>query len=106
MLLFFIQSVTAKIIGDCYEKSEVKKERLILIIFGFLHSLLILCDMSLFTPLLEYWTLWLFPLLSVILFLLTGIYIIMLHRIWRGIVVLLFAFPAFFQPVLIVAAQQ
>ena len=106
MLLFFIQSVTAKIIGDCYAESEGKKERLILIFFAFFHSLLILCDMSLFTPLLEYWTLWLFPVLSVILFLLTGIYIIVLHRIWRGIVVMLFALPAFFQPVLVMVAQQ
>ena len=106
LLLFFIQSVTAKIIGDCYAESKEKKERFILIFFVFFHSLLILYDMSLFTPLFEYLTLWLFPVLSVVLFLLTGIYIIFLHHFWRGIVVLLFAFPAFLQPLLIMISQQ
>jgi hypothetical protein len=106
LLLFFIQSVTAKIIGDCYAESEEKKERIILIVSGVLHAFMILADMALFSPLAEYCLLWLFPVLSVVLFLLTGIYIIFLRHFWRGIVVLLFAFPAFFQPVLIMASQQ
>ncbi|MBR1966896.1 MAG: hypothetical protein IKA22_09845 [Lentisphaeria bacterium] len=106
LLLFLIQSFTARIIGDCYAKSEVKKERLILIIFGILHSLLILADMSLFTPLLEYCSFYFLPVLSVILFLATGVYMIVLHQLWRGIVVMLFALPAFFQPVLVMGAQQ
>ena len=102
-VLFLIQLATAVILGNCYDKTEPSLHRKILIALGVLHGILMLGDMSLL--------LWLGSfggcfILSIMLFLLTGIYLMTLRQRWQGIVVALFSLIAWIQPGILWASQQ
>ena len=98
-VLFLIQLATAVILGNCYDKTEPSLHRKILIALGVLHGILMLGDMSLLI-----WPIGISfggcSVLSVILFLLTGIYLMILRKRWQGIVVALFSLIAWMQPVI------
>ena len=98
-VLFLIQLATAVILGNCYDKTEPSLHRKILIALGVLHGILMLGDMSLLI-----WPIGISfggcSILSVILFLLTGIYLMILRKRWQGIVVALFSLIAWMQPVI------
>ena len=102
-VLFLIQLATAVILGNCYDKTEPSLHREILIALGVLHGILMLGDMSLLI-----WPIGISfggcSVLSVILFLLTGIYLMILRKRWQGIVVVLFSLIAWMQPVIFLAS--
>ena len=102
-VLFLIQLATAVILGDCYDKTKSSLHRKILIALGVLHGGLMLGDMSL---LLWLGSLWGCVILSIMLFLLTGIYLMFLQQGWQGIVVALFSLIAWIQPVFFFVVQQ
>ena len=102
-VLFLIQLATAVIMGDCYDKTESSLHPKILIALGVLHGILMLGDMSLL--------LWMGPvwgcfIMSIMLFLLTGIYLMIQRQRWQGIVVALFSLIAWIQPVFFFVVQQ
>ena len=102
-VLFLIQLATAVILGNCYDKTEPSLHRKILIVLCVLHGGLMLWDMSLL--------LWMGSfggcfIMSIMLFLLTGIYLIFLRKRWQGIVVALFSLIAWIQPVFFFVVQQ
>ena len=102
-VLFLIQLATAVILGNCYDKTEPSLHRKILIVLCVLHGGLMLGDMSLL--------LWLGSflgcfILSIVLFLLTGIYLMLLRKRWQGIVVALFSLIAWIQPCIFWASRQ
>ena len=102
-VLFLIQLVTAIILGECYDKTEPSLHRKILIVLCVLHGGLMLWDMSLL--------LWMGSfggcfILSIVLFLLTGIYLMLLRKRWQGIVVASFSLIAWIQPVFFFVVQQ
>ena len=101
--LFLIQLATAIILGECYNKTRSAIHHRILIVLGVLHGILMLGDMSLL--------LWLGSflgcfILSIVLFLVTGIYLMLLRKRWQGIVVALFSLIAWIQPVFFFVCQQ
>ena len=96
-VLFLIQLATAVILGDCYDKTEPSLHRKILIALGVLHGILMLGDMSLLLSLNDI-SLWSCFMLSIVLFLVTGIYLMLLQKRWQGIVVALFSLIAWIQP--------
>ena len=102
-VLFLIQLATAVILGDCYDKTEPSLHRKILIALGVLHGILMLGDMSLLLWLGSFWGCF---ILSIMLFLLTGIYLMFLRKRWQGIVVALFSLIAWIQPVFFSVVQQ
>ena len=102
-VLFLIQLATAVILGDCYDKTESSLHRKILIALGVLHGILMLGDMSLLLWLGSFWGCF---ILSIMLFLLTGIYLMFLRKRWQGIVVALFSLIAWIQPVFFSVVQQ
>ena len=102
-VLFLIQLATAVILGDCYDKTESSLHRKILIALGVLHGILMLGDMSLLLGLGSFWGCF---ILSIMLFLLTGIYLMFLRKRWQGIVVALFSLIAWIQPVFFSVVQQ
>ena len=104
-VLFLIQLATAVILGDCYDKTESSLHRKILIASGILHGGLMLWDMSLLLSLNDI-SLWSCFILSIVLFLLTGIYLMIQRQRWRGIVVALFGLIAWIQPVFFFVVQQ
>ena len=104
-VLFLIQLATAVILGNCYDKTEPSLHRKILIALGVLHGILMLGDMSLLIWLTGI-SLWGCFILSVTLFLLTGIYLMTLRQRWQGIVVALFSLIAWIQPVFFFVCQQ
>ena len=79
--------------------------RKILLALGVLHGGLMLWDMSLLIWLTGI-SLWGCFILSVTLFLLTGIYLMTLRQRWQGIVVALFSLIAWIQPGILWASQQ
>ena len=102
-VLFLIQLATAVILGNCYDKTEPSLHRKILIVLCVLHGGLMLWDMSLL--------LWKGAsggcfIMSIMLFLLTGIYLMLLRKRWQGIVVALFSLIAWIQPVFFFVVQQ
>ena len=96
-VLFLIQLATAVILGNCYDKTEPSLHRKILIALGVLHGILMLGDMSLLLSLNDI-SLWSCFILSIVLFLVTGIYLMLLQKRWQGIVVALFSLIAWIQP--------
>ena len=102
-VLFLIQLATAVILGNCYDKTEPSLHRKILIALGVLHGILMLGDMSLLLWLGSFWGCF---ILSIMLFLLTGIYLMFLRKRWQGIVVALFSLIAWIQPVFFFVCQQ
>ena len=102
-VLFLIQLATAVILGNCYDKTESSLHRKILIALGVLHGILMLADMSLLLWLRSFWGCF---ILSITLFLLTGIYLMLLQKRWQGIVVALFSLIAWIQPILFSVVQQ
>ena len=104
-VLFLIQLVVAIIIGKCYTETPSAIHRKILLILGVLHGGLMLWDMSLLIWLTGI-SLWGCFILSVTLFLLTGIYLMTLLKRWQGIVVALFSLIAWIQPCIFWASQQ
>ncbi|MBQ8755689.1 MAG: hypothetical protein IJZ19_11710 [Lentisphaeria bacterium] len=102
-VLFLIQLATAVILGDCYDKIKSSLHRKILIASGVLHGILMLWDMSLLLWLGSFWGCF---ILSIMLFLLTGIYLMFLRKRWQGIVVALFSLIAWIQPVFFFVVQQ
>ena len=102
-VLFLIQLATAIIIGECYNKTRSAIHRRILIVLGVLHGILMLADMSLLLWLRSFWGCF---ILSITLFLLTGIYLMLLQKRWQGIVVALFSLIAWIQPVFFSVVQQ
>ena len=96
-VLFLIQLATAVILGNCYDKTEPSLHRKILIASGILHGGLMLWDMSLLLSLNDI-SLWSCFILSIVLFLVTGIYLMLLQKRWQGIVVALFSLIAWIQP--------
>ena len=104
-VLFLIQLVVAIIIGKCYTETPSAIHRKILLILGVLHGGLMLWDMSLLIWLTSI-SLWGCFILSVTLFLLTGIYLMTLRKRWQGIVVALFSLIAWIQPGILWASQQ
>ena len=102
-VLFLIQLATAVILGDCYDKTESSLHRKILIALGVLHGILMLGDISLLLWLGSFWGCF---ILSIVLFLLTGIYLMIQRQRWQGIVVALFSLIAWIQPVFFSVAQQ
>ena len=104
-VLFLIQLVTAIILGECYNKTRSAIHRRILIVLGVLHGILMLGDMSLLLSLNDI-SLWSCFILSIVLFLLTGIYLMLLRKRWQGIVVALFSLIAWIQPVFFFVVQQ
>ena len=103
--LFLIQLATAVILGNCYDKTEPSLHRKILIALGVLHGILMLGDMSLLLSLNDI-SLWSCFILSIVLFLLTGIYLMIQRQRWQGIVVALFSLIAWIQPVFFFVVQQ
>ena len=104
-VLFLIQLATAIILGECYNKTRSAIHRRILIALGVLHGILMLGDMSLLLSLNDI-SLWSCFILSIVLFLLTGIYLMLLQKRWQGIVVALFSLIAWIQPVFFFVVQQ
>ena len=104
-VLFLIQLVTAIILGECYDKTQSAIHRRILIVLGVLHGGLMLWDMSLLLSLNDI-SLWSCFILSIVLFLLTGIYLMIQRQRWQGIVVALFSLIAWMQPVFFFVCQQ
>ena len=104
-VLFLLQLATAVILGDCYDKTESSLHRKILIALGVLHGILMLGDMSLLLSLNDI-SLWSCFILSIVLFLLTGIYLMIQRQRWQGIVVALFSLIAWIQPVFFFVVQQ
>ena len=104
-VLFLIQLATAVILGDCYDKTRSAIHRRILIVLGVLHGMLMLGDMSLLLSLNDI-SRWSCFILSSVLFLLTGIYLMLLQKRWQGIVVALFSLIAWIQPVFFFVCQQ
>ncbi|MBQ4337283.1 MAG: hypothetical protein IJC34_08835 [Lentisphaeria bacterium] len=102
-VLFLIQLVTAIILGECYNKTRSAIHRRILIALGVLHGGLMLWDMSLLLWLGSFWGCF---ILSIVLFLLTGIYLMIQRQRWQGIVVALFSLIAWIQPVFFFVVQQ
>ena len=104
-VLFLIQLATAIILGECYNKTRSAIHRRILIVLGVLHGILMLGDMSLLLSLndISHWSCF---ILSIVLFLLTGIYLMLLRKRWQGIVVALFSLIAWIQPVFFFVVQQ
>ena len=102
-VLFLIQLATAVILGNCYDKTEPSLHRKILIVLCVLHGGLMLWDMSLLLWLGSFWGCF---ILSIMLFLLTGIYLMLLQKRWQGIVVALFSLIAWIQPVFFFVCQQ
>ena len=102
-VLFLIQLVTAVILGDCYDKTGSSLHRKILIALGVLHGILMLGDMSLLLWLGSFWSCF---ILSIVLFLVTGIYLMLLRKRWQGIVVALFSLIAWIQPGFFFVCQQ
>ena len=104
-VLFLIQLATAVILGNCYDKTEPSLHRKILIALGVLHGILMLGDMSLLLS----WndiSFWGCFILSIMLFLLTGIYLMIQQQRWQGIVVALFSLIAWIQPGFFFVCQQ
>ena len=104
-VLFLIQLATAVILGDCYDKTESSLHRKILIALGVLHGILMLWDMSLLLSLNDISFGGCF-IMSIMLFLLTGIYLMIQRQRWQGIVVALFSLIAWIQPVFFCVVQQ
>ena len=104
-VLFLIQLATAVILGNCYDKTEPSLHRKILIALGVLHGILMLGDMSLLLSLNDI-SLWSCFILSIVLFLVTGIYLMLLRKRWQGIVVALFSLIAWIQPIFFFVCQQ
>ena len=104
-VLFLIQLATAVILGNCYDKTEPSLHRKILIALGILHGGLMLWDMSLLLSLNDISFGGCF-ILSIVLFLLTGIYLMIQRQRWQGIVVALFSLIAWIQPCIFLASQQ
>ena len=104
-VLFLIQLATAVILGNCYDKTEPSLHRKILIALGILHGGLMLWDMSLLLSLndISFWGCF---ILSIMLFLLTGIYLMIQQQRWQGIVVALFSLIAWIQPGFFFVCQQ
>ena len=104
-VLFLIQLATAVILGNCYDKTEPSLHRKILIALGILHGGLMLWDMSLLLSLndISFWGCF---ILSIMLFLLTGIYLMIQRQRWQGIVVALFSLIAWIQPGFFFVCQQ
>ena len=104
-VLFLIQLATAIILGECYDKTEPSLHRKILIALGVLHGILMLGDMSLLLSLndISHWSCF---ILSIVLFLLTGIYLMIQRQGRQGIVVALFSLIAWIQPVFFFVCQQ
>ena len=102
-VLFLIQLATAVILGNCYDKTEPSLHRKILIALGVLHGILMLADMSLLLWLGSFWGCF---ILSIVLFLLTGIYLMIQRQRWQGIVVALFSLIAWIQPGFFFVVQQ
>ena len=104
-VLFLIQLVVAIIIGKCYTETPSAIHRKILLILGVLHGGLMLWDMSLLIWLTGI-SLGVCFILSVTLFLITGIYLMILRQRWQGIVVALFSLIAWMQPGFFFICQQ
>ena len=104
-VLFLIQLVTAIILGECYNKTRSAIHRRILIVLGVLHGILMFGDMSLLLSLNDI-SRWSCFILSIVLFLLTGIYLMIQRQRWQGIVVALFSLIAWIQPVFFFVVQQ
>ena len=102
-VLFLLQLATAGILGDCYDKTESSLHRKILIALGVLHGILMLGDMSLLLWLGSFWGCF---IMSIMLFLLTGIYLMIQRQRWQGIVVALFSLIAWIQPGFFFVVQQ
>lgn len=104
-VLFLIQLITAIILGECYNKTRSAIPRRILIVLGVLHGILMLRDMSLLLSLndISFWSCF---ILSIVLFLLTGIYLMIQRQRWQGIVVALFSLIAWIQPGFFFVCQQ
>ena len=102
-VLFLIQLVTAVILGNCYDKTEPSLHRKILIVLCVLHGGLMLWDMSLLLWLGSFWGCF---IMSIMLFLLTGIYLMIQRQRWQGIVVALFSLIAWIQPIFFFVCQQ
>ena len=104
-VLFLIQLATAVILGNCYDKTEPSLHRKILIALGILHGILMLGDMSLLLSLndISHWSCF---ILSIVLFWVTGIYLMLLQKRWQGSVVALFSLIAWIQPVFFSVVQQ
>ena len=102
-VLFLLQLATAVILGNCYDKTESSLYRKILIALGVLHGGLMLWDMSLLLWMESVWGCF---IMSIMLFLLTGIYLMFLRQRWRGIVVALFSLIAWIQPLFFFVVQQ
>ena len=102
-VLFLIQLATAVILGNCYDKTEPSLHRKILIALSVLHGILMLGDMSLLLWMGSFWGCF---IMSIMLFLLTGIYLMFLRKRWHGIVVALFSLIAWIQPVFFFVVQQ
>ena len=104
-VLFLIQLVTAIILGECYDKTGSSLHRKILIALGVLHGILMLGDMSLLLSLNDI-SRWSCFILSIVLFWVTGIYLMLLQKRWQGSVVALFSLIAWIQPVFFFVVQQ
>ena len=104
-VLFLIQLVVAIIIGKCYTETPSAIHRKILIALGVLHGILMLGDMSLLLSLNDI-SLWSCFMLSIVLFLVTGIYLMIQRQRWQGIVVALFSLIEWIQPVFFFVCQQ
>ena len=104
-VLFLIQLATTIILGECYNKTRSAIHRRILIALGVLHGILMLGDMSLLLSLNDI-SLWSCFILSIVLFWVTGIYLMIQRQRWQGIVVALFSLIAWIQPVFFFVVQQ
>ena len=102
-VLFLIQLVTAVILGECYDKTGSSLHRKTLIALGILYGILMLGDMSLLLWLGSFWGCF---ILSIVLFLVTGIHLMLLQKRWQGIVVALFSLIAWIQPGFFFVCQQ
>ena len=102
-VLFLIQLATAIILGECYNKTRSAIHRKILIALGILHGGLMFGDMSLLLWLGSFFGCF---ILSIMLFLLTGIYLMFLRKRWQGIVVALFSLISWIQPIFFFVCQQ
>lgn len=104
-VFFLIQLITAVFLGDCYDKTASGSHRRMLIVTGVLHGLLMLFDMVLFPAPDAIAILWVSGL-SILLFPATGICLIALRRRWQGVLVTLFSWIAWIQPLFLCACRQ
>lgn len=102
--VFSIQLITGIILGKCFADVQSHIHRTILIAVGIIHGLWMLRNMFLLWELRALFSYEFF--IFTLLFLITGIYLMLLGQRGMGILIALFSLAAWVQPLILSAVQQ